>query len=185
MGPDRLTCEGDSSFVTYEYGGDPTFTRLLTNWSEELGRPWVGRERRTIWFLREDGTAHAALTWARVRQAENGREWFVDGYEQCHDAATWRGVRAEATPVELEVGHCWVEPVTVAGRTWDVIREDQFGWGGRIPRGIARDRSNAAIQPRGSLSFAGDVAIYVDAGGRHLTLVPEGDSWGLVWRGCK
>lgn len=174
--PTAVTCpRGKPQVLTFDYGGDRSFTALLTVWSKELGRPVVDRSRRRIWFVREDGTAHTRLDWTRARRPLEGRAWFVEGLEQCGDHARWRSLKPSTIRVELEVGHCWIEPVKVAGDTWDVTREDQFGSGGRMPERFAR---------AGRLAPAGDVAIYVDDSGRHLTLVPAGDRWVLERRGC-
>ncbi|MCW2791423.1 MAG: hypothetical protein JWO76_521 [Nocardioides sp.] len=36
--------------------------------------------------------------------------------------------------VRVELGHCFVEPVSFDGEMWNVAFEDQFGWGGVPPR---------------------------------------------------
>lgn len=184
--PTEVRCpEGDPMHLIFDSPGHRRFTGLLASWSEELGRPVVDREARAVWFVRTDGTAHTRLAWTRARQPAEGREWFVDGLEQCRDHAEWTSLTAPRTPVELEVGHCWVEPVEVDGRTWDVIGEDQFGSGGQVPRGLTsrRDLVDRFVLS-GALTVAGDVAIYVDQSGVRLTLAPEGDPWTLERRGC-
>lgn len=35
--------------------------------------------------------------------------------------------------VEIELGHCFVEPVTFDGEMWNVAIDQQFGWGGMQP----------------------------------------------------
>lgn len=167
--PTALTCDGDSLTVNLDYGGDRTFTELLATWSSTHGRPWVDRARHSIWFLRPDGTAHTVLTFTHSKP-RGGRAWWVGGYQECNDASQWKHLRAAPTAVELEVGHCWIDPVTVLGKTWDVMREDQFGWGGPAPRGFTS---------HGAVSAAGDVAVYTDASGTRLTLVPQDDPWAL------
>lgn len=177
--PSALTCEGSPTSVMFDYAGDATFTDLLTDWSRKLGRPWVDRDSETIWFLRSDGSAHTALRWAHAPDGPGSRAWFVDGYEQCSDAAEWSRTHASSTSVELTVGHCWVEPADFDGEQWDVVEEDQFGWGGGFPRGIAEPDVTEIekLTIAGTLSPAGDVLVYVDEEGRHLTLVPAADPW--------
>lgn len=185
--PTELSCpRGEPQVHTFDYGGDPSFTALLTTWSKELGRPVVDRTNHHIWFVRDDGSAHTRLDWTRARKPANGPAWFVDGYEQCGDHAEWRSHAAASTPLQLEVGHCWIEPVEVGGRLWDVSEEDQFGWGGPVPRrlDLGQISTSGGTTIAGDFAVAGDVATYVDASGVRLTLVPEGDAWALERGGC-
>lgn len=185
--PAEVTCpEGKPLAVQLDYRGDRSFTELLTVWSTELGRPLVDRSARQVWFLRDDGSAHTRLAWTRARRPVAGRAWFVDGLEQCSDHARWRPVAAPSAPATLEVGHCWVEPVVAEGRTWDVTREDQFGWGGPAPQRLVLEPApgTGRATTSGELSVAGDVAVYVDRSGVRLTLVPDGDPWALERGGC-
>jgi hypothetical protein len=184
--PTDLTCRGDRTMTRFRYLGVNRFTAMLEGMAEH-GRPWVDRDRQRIWFLRPDGTAHTVATWDVTKAAGHRRTWYLNGYEQCWDRAKWRDVAAPSTDVELVVGHCWVEPVEVDGRTWDLIREDQFGWGGEQPKGIVtQDRlsTNGTQTMAGQLISAGDVAVYVDQSGVRLTLVPEGDPWVIRRGGC-
>lgn len=185
--PRRVSCpHGKPMTMQLDYGGDRSFTELLTAWTKERGRPLVDRSRRQIWFLRADGTAHTRLDWTHVRRPAADREWFVGGLRQCPDHEQWRSVAAPSAPVTLEVGHCWVEPVPVDGRVWDVVREDQFGWGGPVPEELTGAHPDAvgSVPLTGVLSPAGDVAVYVGDAGVRLTLVPAGDRWALTRRGC-
>lgn len=36
--------------------------------------------------------------------------------------------------VEVELGHCFVEPVLFDGEEWNVPFDSQFGWGGMAPK---------------------------------------------------
>lgn len=183
--PAEVTCPDGTAPVTgvFDSAGHRRFTAFLTAWSETTGRPVVDIDQRRVFFLREDGTAHTAITW--MGDPERGRI-FPDQLEQCRDHAMWRKVSAAPTAsVELHVGHCWVDPVEVDGRTWDVMREDQFGTGGGMPRGLDSRRDIVdQFLLTGALSMAGDVAVYVDDSGVRLTLVPEGDAWALERVGC-
>lgn len=183
--PTEVTCpDGQVTMVDLGSAGARSFTAMLAS-TALMGRPHVDRSSHRIWFLRKDGSAHSVARWHRARKAHESREWFIDSYEQCADHAGWRDVDYPSTPVELTVGHCWVDPVKVQGRTWDVMREDQFGWGGPTPRGLAPRRGIATeFVPSGELTVAGDVAIYVDDSGVRLTLVPENDRWTLKRGGC-
>lgn len=185
--PTGVTCpDGEPTVLQLDDSGDRSFTELLTAWSKQLGRPVVDRSRRQVWFVRDDGSAHTRLEWTRMRRPVAGRAWFVDGLEQCKDHERWRTVATPSVPVTLTVGHCWVEPVSVGGRRWDVVREDQFGWGGPMPRRLALPRPGTAgtAELTGTLAVAGDTAVYVDDSGARLTLVPAGDPWTLTRRGC-
>lgn len=182
--PRQVTCPDGTAPVTgvFDSAGHQRFTSFLTAWSKSSGRPVVDVDDQRVFFLREDGTAHTAVTW--MDGPGRGRI-FPDTMEQCPDHREWREVIAASSEVALQVGHCWVEPVEVDGRTWDVIAEDQFGWGGPTPRGLAPRRGiTTEFVLDGKLTIAGDVAIYVDASGGRLTLVPEGAPWALNRGGC-
>ncbi len=69
-----------------------------------------------------------------------------------------------AAAVVLEVGHCWIEPVTSEGVEWGVPLDHQVGWGGGLPR---RWVGAGEIIVRSSTR-----ATYVDAGGATLPLRP-------------
>ncbi|HSX69228.1 hypothetical protein [Nocardioides sp.] len=183
--PTEVTCpKGQVTMIDLGWVGAHTFAGMLAS-TEQMGRPHVDRKSRRIWFLRDDGSAHSAAPWHRARSAHQSREWFIDSYEQCADHAEWSEVAAPSTRLELTVGHCWVEPVEVEGRRWDVTREEQFGWGGPTPRGLVPRRGiTTEFVLSGELSVAGDVAIYVADSGVRLTLVPENDAWALNRGGC-
>lgn len=185
--PTEVTCpDGEPTIMQLDDGGARTFTALLATWSKELGRPVVDRSKRQIWFVRNDGSAHTVLEWTRTRRPIAGRQWFVGGLERCSDHEQWHAVEARAVPVRLQVGHCWIDPVSVDGRAWDVTREDQFGWGGPVPRRLhlAPPDAHGTSALSGELAVAGDVAVYVDESGVRLALVSRGDSWALARNGC-
>ncbi|HSV41367.1 MAG TPA: hypothetical protein VLI04_21570, partial [Nocardioidaceae bacterium] len=69
-----------------------------------------------------------------------------------------------------------VEPVTYDGGEWDVVEEDQFGWGG----GMSRDWVGI-----GTITPAREGTLrYVDAGGVELRLVRVGDPRAIERGGC-
>lgn len=166
--PTELTCaDGQTQVVSFDYRGDRRFSDLLAIWTRELGRPLVDRGQSRIWFLRDDGTAHSVLDWTRAAGVDNGRPWFVDGYESCRDSGRWRDVAAPATPVDLRLGSCWIDPIRIGDQTWD-FAEEELGVRQRQP-----------LTLRGEVRPAGDVATYTDESGRRITLVPQGDPWAV------
>ena len=77
------------------------------------------------------------------------------------------GVRFEGR-VELDVGHCFLEPVVFAGREWNVRFDRQFGWGGGLPGDAAAWRGAGTMQ-----LLKERRALYTDAGnGAFLRLRP-------------
>lgn len=68
--------------------------------------------------------------------------------------------------VELQVGHCYVEPVDFAGRRWGLRFSDQFGWGG--PQYYPQDWSGTGVLTQ----VTPDRVRYTDDGGAGLTLLP-------------
>jgi hypothetical protein len=79
---------------------------------------------------------------------------------------------SSTTPVEsvamsIDVGHCWIDPVTFEGTTWWVTKRDQFGGGdAKYPD---------EFQATGTVTWvAKDELEYQDASGVRLALVPEG-----------
>ena len=121
-----------------------------------------GAESGDVTALTSDaGGVHTAVRVTRIEDL-----WRITDIAQCSDHAP--GLPAGMPVVEvvrLVVGHCWVDPLTHAGRTWEVRTEDDFGWGGATP-------------PRwsgyGVLTPAGDSLQYVDLGGARLILLPSG-----------
>lgn len=170
--PNEVTCPGgdEPRRTDYDHPGYKTFTAMLEDGSRGRGSFVVDLETERIYFLRDDGTAHTVLSWGG---GPPGR-WSPSGLTSCRDAAEWAApstvVGDEPGPLSLDVGHCWIEPVQFDGRTWDVVEEDQFGWGGGEPEGFTGE---------GRAWPAGDVMSYVDDSGTWLTLVPGGDPWTL------
>lgn len=68
--------------------------------------------------------------------------------------------------VELQVGHCYVEPVDFAGRRWGLRFSDQFGWGG--PQYYPANWTGAGVLTQ----VAPNRVRYTDDGGAQLTLLP-------------
>jgi hypothetical protein len=68
--------------------------------------------------------------------------------------------------VQLQVGHCYVEPVDFAGRRWGLRFSDQFGWGG--PQYYPRNWTGAGVLTQ----VTPDRVRYTDDGGAQLTLLP-------------
>jgi hypothetical protein len=68
--------------------------------------------------------------------------------------------------VELQVGHCYVEPVDFAGRWWGLRFSDQFGWGG--PQHYPANWTGTGVLTQ----VAPDRVRYTDDGGAQLTLLP-------------
>lgn len=66
--------------------------------------------------------------------------------------------------ITVRLGHCFVEPVTFAGKRWNVRFREQFGTGGLQP---------PAWRGRGSIELVSpDRAEYTDDGGAELVLLP-------------
>lgn len=164
--PSSVECSSVEALrsVVFDHAGHRTFTRLAVESGAVDQAAWVDRESETIWLLRDDGTAQVQVPWMGGGRSR----WFPDGRSWCKGEG--RGPAPATESVTVEVGHCWIEPVEVAGSTWDVVEEDQGGWGG----GLRDDFAGT-----GEAWTAGDVAFYRDAGGAVLTLVPEGDPWAL------
>lgn len=72
----------------------------------------------------------------------------------------------EPSRVRLDVGHCYVEPVTFAGERWGLRFSEQFGWGG--PQEYPENWKGAGVLTR----VAEDRVRYTDDGGAELTLLP-------------
>jgi hypothetical protein len=174
----EVTCPGgvEPTRVDYDHPGYATFTAMVRGESRLRGAFSVDLETRRIYLLRDDGTAHTMLSWMG---GTPGR-WFPSSASRCGDAGEWADssptVGDVSGPLSLEVGHCWIEPVTFEGRTWDVVEEDQFGWGG------GQTKDFAAI---GTARMTGDVVTYVDDSGTWLTLVPEGHPWTREPSACR
>lgn len=74
---------------------------------------------------------------------------------------------APSQRLEIEMGHCWAEPVTFDGEQWNVPFDQQFGWGGLEPTGW---------QGSGVMTRVGeDEARFDDDGGASVTFLPVGD----------
>lgn len=153
--------------------GYPRFADLLSRWLAHRHAE-VSIRDRTLAIQRPDGRPQQVLSWHEIthRHPYGAPVWFVDGAVSCrYSAPPTLQPAGIATPVvRLDVGHCWVEPVTIAGEKWDVAREDQFGWGGGEPAGFVGD---------GHAWPGGDVMLYVDKSGATLTLVRAGSPWAL------
>lgn len=81
-------------------------------------------------------------------------------------AASAQAPAASARRVELQVGHCYVEPVDFAGRRWGLRFSDQFGWGG--PQYYPASWTGTGVLTQ----VAPDRVRYTDDGGARLTLLP-------------
>ncbi|HSV40261.1 MAG TPA: hypothetical protein VLI04_15985 [Nocardioidaceae bacterium] len=120
-------------------------------------------------LLVRDGTVHTVLRVVRLDDT-----WHLRGLAAC--SSELPGLRPVSETFRLLVGHCWVEPVTYDGGEWDVVEEDQFGWGGGMPR------SWVGI---GTITPAREGTLrYVDAGGVELRLVRVGDPRAIERGGC-
>ena len=81
-------------------------------------------------------------------------------------AASMQALASDPRRVELQVGHCYVEPVDVAGRRWGLRFSDQFGWGG--PQYYPRNWTGTGVVTQ----VAPERVRYTDDGGAQLTLLP-------------
>ena len=162
--------------VMYDHGGYKSFTEMLKAEAEIRGAYSVDRSTERLLYLRDDGSVHTELFWmGEARQGGGNRsDWFPSSAADCADEEAWTDVPLDllepAQPLTLEVGHCWIEPASLGGEMWDVVEEDQFGWGGQQPPDFAGT---------GEAWRAGNVVTYVDESGHWLTLVPTGDPWAL------
>ncbi len=169
--PGRVTCPGGAEprWVSYDHAGYANFTRLLQAFGATEQRAYVDRATEQIFLLRPDGSAHTVVPW----MGDSKSRWFPDGEGRC---AKGKESQAPTTQsVTFEIGHCWLGPITIDGRVWDVIEEDQGGSGGMLPN---------KFTGTGQAWTAGDVALYRDESGAVLTLVPQGDPWALERRFC-
>lgn len=171
--PTEVTCPAGTTLrtVSFEHGGYRRFTQLVAGMDGAEGAAYVDRAAAQMWLLRADGTAYAQVPW----MGGGEDRWFPDGIVECEGEEV-DPVPIASEPVQFEIGHCWLAPVTIAGSSWDVIEEDQGGGGGLLPEDFAGS---------GQAWLAGDVALYRDAGGALLTLVPEGDPWAVTRDGCQ
>lgn len=174
----RIACPGgaEPQQSVFDHSGYPSFTAMLQGEADFRGAYVVDRATKRLLYLRDDGSVHTEVTWmGGARDDEVSRnDWFPSSEAACADAESWAGVPLDVVapdqPLTLEVGHCWIEPARFEGRRWDVVEEDQFGWGGGQP---------VDFTGSGEAWRAGDVVTYVDDSGDWLTLVPAGDPWAL------
>ena len=173
-----ISCPGgaEPQQSVFDHSGYRSFTEMLRAEADVRGAYLVDRTTERLLYLRDDGSVHTELTWMGGARDGGGHrsDWFPSGEAACSDAESWTRVPLDlvqpARPLMLEVGHCWIEPVSFDGRMWDVVEEDQFGWGGGQPDDF---------RGTGQAWRAGDVVTYVDGSGEWLTLVPAGDPWAL------
>lgn len=173
VAPTEVTCADGATprSVSYDHAGYRRFTQLVARMGGAEGATYIDRAASTMWLLRADGTAYAMVPW----MGDSSARWFPDGIVDCAGEKPEPGpvVREQVT---FEIGHCWLEPVTVDGKRWDVIEEDQGGWGGMLPDGFVGE---------GEAWRAGDVTLYRDDNGALLSLVPEGDPWTVQHTMCR
>jgi hypothetical protein len=81
--------------------------------------------------------------------------------------ATTASPEARTVRVEVEMGHCFVEPVLFDGRRWNVPFDKQFGWGGLEPRNWV----GTGVMKRVSQ----DRARFDDDGGSTVVFLPVND----------
>ena len=72
-----------------------------------------------------------------------------------------------STRLDVEVNHCFVEPVSFDGQLWNVPFEDQFGWGGLEPE----NWQGSGVMVR----LAEDTARFDDDGGAEVVFKPADD----------
>ena len=77
----------------------------------------------------EPGEAAQPGTVPGVLEAPGG---LVHALEKAFEAST---TTASSERLEIEMGHCYVEPVSFDGKQWNVPFDQQFGGGGLQPRG--------------------------------------------------
>ncbi len=106
-----------------------------------------------------------AHTWLRVLRVDD--TWRVHEVAACSRQLPGLPASGTAELVHLNVGHCWVDPLTHGGREWAVESDKQFGWGGQMP-----ERWTAY----GTVAREGDTLRYVDAGGAELELLGADDA---------
>lgn len=164
--------ESEPEHVDYDHPGYATFSAMIKSETQNAGAISVALDTQRIYFLRDDGTAHTMIKWGRGSQ----RRWYPESASICEDSDEWVDAQpAVSGPLTLDVGHCWIEPVSFDGRIWDVVEEDQFGEGGGHP---------ATFVSTGTAWVAGDLVFYEDDSGKSLILVPEGDPWTIERKGC-
>lgn len=84
--------------------------------------------------------------------------------EPAPGSAPARDIAPASARVEIEMGHCFVEPVAFDGEEWNVRFSDQFGWGGLEPR---------RWQGRGVMvRVDADRAVFADRGGATVEFRP-------------
>lgn len=78
--PEKVTCSdgADPEVTGYDHGGYPTFDELLADW-QSRGEYVIDKDKQTIFFVREDGTAWSALTW--MGDDESG--WYPNSFTVC------------------------------------------------------------------------------------------------------
>ena len=181
--PEGITCEegGQPEVSDLNHPGYDSLTEMLTKEADAYGAFTLDRANQRIYFLREDRTAHTAVTWTRGLESR----WFPSTMTRCSDSSQWRDVPLDVSGpserVSIQVDHCYINLVDVFEQLWDAVAEDQFGTGGSGAGGEYMPRNWAGL---GTVWRTGDVVTYVDDGGRRLTLVPEGDPWATEREPC-
>lgn len=166
--------------VQLDTEGYVRFADLLVDWADHRATR-VSLRHHTLTVLRGvDGPPYEIVQWHQIthRHPLGAPIWFVDGLIRCRPgpSASFGPVGSlVGAIVTLRVGHCWIDPVRIAGARWAVAAEDQRGWGDGPSRGFT---GHGVALP------AGDVMLYRDRAGATLTLVHADSPWALKRYGC-
>jgi hypothetical protein len=108
--------------------------------------------RKQLYFIAPDGlryTRDDGSTYAVLSIFSPGCGYGV-AVNHCRgeEPGSATGVAPVRRPVTLEIGHCWIEPITFEGAQWAVAKGQQHGWGdGELP-GHSPGRAPPCSSPR-------------------------------------
>lgn len=89
------------------------------------------------------------------------------GPDEDEEPSGSRGTESSAERLTVEMGHCFVEPVSFDGEEWNVPFKKQFGWGGMEPKNWSGTGEMVRV--------AEDEAHFKDDGGAVVVFRPTDD----------
>ncbi len=159
---DGITCPTDNGLVWIDSEEHFASTDELVD--AHSHEPFTfDADRRLLSYTRDNGTTYAVL--------ESRKHGGAYGVSIRHCQGEQPGVATGVAPlrrqVTLEIGHCWIEPISFEGGDWAVATNQQPGSGEGDQPGLTGHGNALRITPT--------EVEYVDDGGVQLTLHPVGD----------